>query len=90
LEKNVIKNSAIIVLVIFLSFSLVLNVFYIVRNQTVNDQNDNLVFSGRIHRNQTATDFQFKPFNGAAVNATVSGYPIGAPLMEMAPKVPLF
>ncbi len=45
LEKNVIKDIAIIVLTVFLVFSVVVNVYYYIENQALNSSNDELVFN---------------------------------------------
>jgi len=59
LDKNVTKNMAIIVLVIFLAFSVLVNMFYILKNQALYQQ-DRFVFSGKFsQRNHTITDVQF-------------------------------
>jgi hypothetical protein len=80
LDKNVTKNIAIIVLVIFLGFSIVLNVFFVFRNQALLHQDNGLVYFGGFHRNQTIPDFQFKPFNDVTKNPLVSGVLVGVPV----------
>jgi len=70
LDKNVTKNMAIIVLVIFLAFSVLVNVFYILKNQALYQQ-DRFVFSGKFfQRNQTVTDLQFKTLTGELTQST--------------------
>ncbi|XHH10052.1 MAG: hypothetical protein ACFCUE_05315 [Candidatus Bathyarchaeia archaeon] len=61
MDKNVKKNVLIIVLVVFLCFSALLNIFYMVRNQVLDQQDNGLRFSGRLIRNQTNIDYHFKP-----------------------------
>ncbi len=64
LDKNVMKNIAIIFLVIFLGFSIVVNIVFLTRNQSLNQQDTNSLFIGKFHFNQSQTEFSFKPFNG--------------------------
>jgi len=74
MDKNVAKNIAIIVLVIFLCFSVVVNVFYVVKNQSL-IQKDSYVFSGKpFQRNATASDMQFKPVFGEIQSSALDGY----------------
>ena len=62
LDKNVMKDIAIIVLTVFLVFSVVVNVYYYIENQVLNSSNDELVFNRMFTGRSSLGEFNASSF----------------------------